>query len=458
MNSRATVGDERSLWRREAGATARLAAPLVGGQVAHVGLSFVDTLMAGRLGPAELAAVALGSSVWSAIFLFSMGVLMAVPPSVAQLMGSDRRERIAPMARQALWLALGLSLVAMGVAANLRPLLEALEVEPEIVPTVVGYLRALSLGIPALCGYLVLRFLSEGMGASRPTLYFGWIGLPVNVFANWVFMYGHFGLPALGAVGCGYATAVVWWAQLAGLALYVARRSRYRGLELFSRLEPPDARRIRELLGIGLPIGVALFIEGSLFSVVALLIGSLGAEAVAGHQVAINFAALTFMVPLGISMAITVRVGFAVGRGDPVGARRAAFAGSALALSSQVISASVMIFLPHQVARIYTDDPGVIAMAVSLLSLAAIFQLSDGVQVSAAGALRGLKDTRTPMLMTVVAYWLVGLPVGWILGFRFGLGAEGMWIGLIAGLSVAALLLAVRFQRLTTTDSVIVRE
>ena len=458
MSPEARMSPGPAPWRAEVAATASLAAPLVGGQVAHVGLNFIDTLMAGRIGPAELAAVALGSSVWSAVGLFTMGVLMAVPPSVAQLVGGDRRERIAPLIRQAFWMALGLSVVTIAVAANLRPLLEALDVEPEIVPTVVGYPRALAWGIPALCGYLILRFLSEGLGSSRPTLYFGWIGLPVNIFANWVLMYGHFGVPELGAVGCGYATAIVWWAQFGGIALYIARGSRYRGLGLFAQLEPPDARRIRELLGIGLPVGVALFIEGSLFSVVALLIGTLGTEAVAGHQVAINFAALTFMVPLGISMAITVRVGFAVGRGDRAGARRAAFVGAGLALTSQVISASVMVFLPRHVARIYTDDPAVIAIAVSLLLLAAIFQISDGIQVSAAGALRGLKDTRRPMLITVVAYWLVGLPVGWILGFRVGMGAEGMWIGLIAGLSVAALLLAVRFQRLTSGDSAIVHQ
>ena len=200
---------------------------------------------------------------------------------------------------------------------------------------------------------------------------------------------------------------------------------------------------------IGVPIGVAIFIEGSLFSVAALLIGSLGTEIVAGHQVAINFAALTFMVPLGISMAMTVRVGFAAGRGDVGAARFAAFVGAGLALTSQSISAAVMLLVPRQVASIYTADPAVVAMAVKLLFLAAFFQISDGVQVSAAGALRGLKDTRVPMVITVVAYWLVGMPVGWYLGFRRGLGAEGMWIGLIAGLTVAALLLAVRFFRLT---------
>lgn len=457
MRQRSGTEGGGSPWRSEIAATARLAAPLVGGQVASVGLNFIDTLMAGRLGPAELAAVAVGASVWSSVGLAIMGVLMALPPSVAQMVGGDRREGIAPLARQAIWLALGLSVVAMGVAGNVRPLLVALEVEPEIVPTVVGYLSALTWGVPAFCGYFVLRFLSEGLGASRPTLYFGWIGLVVNVFANWVLMYGHLGMPALGAVGCGYATASVWWAQLAGIAWYISRRPRYRGLELFSRLEPPDSRRLRELLKIGAPIGVALFIEGSLFSVVAVLIGSMGTEAVAGHQVAINFAALTFMVPLGISMAITVRVGFAVGRGDRPGARRAAFAGTALALTSQAVSALVMLLAPRHVARIYTDDPAVITMAASLLFFAAIFQISDGVQVSAAGALRGLKDTRVPMLVTVVAYWLVGLPVGWSLGFRFGLGAGGMWIGMIAGLSVAALLLATRFLRLTADGSAIVR-
>ncbi len=435
--------------RREVVATARLAAPLVGGQIAGIGLNFIDTVMAGQLDARALGAVAVGASVWSTIHVFCLGVLLAIPPAVARHEGGGERAAIGPFFRQAYWVALGLSALAIAVVCSVRPVLDLVHVEPEIVLTAAGYLRALAWGAPAWFSVLVLRFLSDGLHATRPTLYFGLLGLPVNVFANWVLMYGKFGLPALGAVGCGYATSVVWWAQALSLLVYVARHPRYRDLDLFARFERPRREAIAGILRVGLPIGFAIFFEIGMFTAVALLIGSLGTAAVAGHQVALNFVAVTFMVPLGISMAVTVRVGHAVGRRDPGAVRFTALVGGGMAMASQLVSAGVMLLFPHQVAAIYTDDPAVVTVARDLLVLAAVFQLSDGIQVSAAGALRGLQDTRIPMAITAVAYWLVGIPAGWLLGFPFRLGARGLWMGLIAGLTLAAALLAARFWRVS---------
>ncbi len=436
---------------RELAATARLAGPVVGGQLTLVGMSFTDTVMAGRLDAAALAAVAVGASVWASIMLFITGVLMILAPSVAQCEGAGERHRVAPLARQTFWVSQALAVAGVAAAANLRPLLELLRVDPAIVPDASGYLQALCWGVPAWAAYMVLRNASEGLGATRPTLYFGIVGLVANAGADWVLMYGRLGFPALGAVGCGYATAAVWWLQLAGLALYVARGAPYRDLELFSRLEPPDREAIGRIVRLGLPVGVMSLMEVSMFTLVALLIGTMGTVMVAGHQVTLNFAALTFMVPLGLSMATSVRVGNAFGRTDPAAVRRAAGAGVGLALAAQVFSASLMLSVPAAIARVYTDDPAVIAIAVELLFLAAIFQLSDGVQVSCAGILRGLNDTRVPMAITVVAYWLVGLPLGIWLGFRLGLGARGMWMGMIAGLTAAAVLLALRYRAISRT-------
>ena len=261
-------------------------------------------------------------------------------------------------------------------------------------------------------------------------------------------IFGGFGLPALGVVGCGYATALVFWLQFIGLGLYTLRGQRFRSLALW-RVAGPAAKPIWVLLKLGTPIGVAVFVEASLFSGVALLVGRLGAEMVAGHQVAVNFAAVTFMVPLGIGMAATVRVGERVGSEDMPAARRAGLVGIGLALSAQCIAAAVMATLPRWIARIYSADAGVVEAASGLLLLAAIFQIPDGLQVSSAGALRGLKDTRVPMLITLVAYWGVGLPLAWTLGIGRGLGAQGTWIGLIAGLATAGLLLFARFVRLS---------
>jgi MATE family multidrug resistance protein len=291
------------------------------------------------------------------------------------------------------------------------------------------------------------------MGISSPVMYFGFVGLAVNVVANYGLIYGHWGLPALGAVGCGYATSAVWWTQFVGLAIYVRRHRRLGPLRIFERFDRPHFGRLAALVRLGLPIGFSFFVEVSMFASVALLMGSIGAVAVAGHQIAINVASITFMVPLGIALATTVRVGNAQGRGDVAAARRAGWLGMQLALAGQVVAAAVLLAWPQRIAAVYSADSGVQAMAVQLLIMAAIFQLSDGLQVSAAGALRGLKDTRGPMVVTVVAYWLVGLPFGYWLGFHRGLGPRGLWIGIIGGLTVAGVLLAWRFGRLSRHPS-----
>ena len=265
---------------------------------------------------------------------------------------------------------------------------------------------------------------------------------------GYALMYGAFGLPRLGAQGSGIVTALVLWLQAGAFAVYVSRSRHYRDLDLFARIEGPDPRAIGGLLHIGVPMGVTLFMEASLFIGVALAIGTLGTDVVAGHQIAINVASIAFMLPLGIALATTVRVGHAVGARDAQRVRDAGAVGLQLTLVAQVLSAGAMLLVPRAIARLYTDDEAVIAVAVQLLMLAGLFQFSDGIQCAANGALRGLKDTRVPMAITLFAYWMVGLPVGWWLAFPRGYGAPGMWVGLIAGLSMAAVLLARRFWRL----------
>lgn len=439
--------------RRETVILLRLAGPLIAGQVATVAQNFVDTVMAGRLSPQALAAVALGGAVWQTLLLFLIGVLTAISPSVAQLAGAGREDEAGGVVQQAMWIAAGLSALAVAGMMAPRPLLELLDVEPSIIPTALGYLRALAWGVPGVAIYLVLRYLCEGMGETRPVMWIGLVGLGVNVFANWTLMYGRLGFPALGAVGCGYATAIVFWVQGLAMVLYAKRAPLLARIPI--RLLPPrpDAAVIRELLRIGVPIGVSIFLESSMFAGVALLMGSLGTIAVAAHQVAINFIALAFMVPLGLAMATTVRVGRAAGQGDPVAVRRSGWTGIGLALAVQAVTAAVLLTMPRWIARIYTEDQAVLGVAVQLLMLAAIFQFSDGLQVSAAGALRGLKDTRVPMWITLAAYWGVGLPAAWMLGIRLGLGPRGLWSGWIFGLTVAAVLLARRFVRLSTVPA-----
>jgi len=438
---------DRARVAHEIGATVRLALPLMLTQLAAIGSNVIDTLLAGHVGAHVLGAVAVGTNIWSLAIVSGIGMMMALPPSVAQLDGAGQRAEVGAVFRQALWLALGMGVLLWFGVRHAAWLIDLIGVTPSLRDGVQDFLQAISWGAPALTCYFALRGLSEGLSLTRPSMYFSLGGLALLVPLGYVFMFGKLGLPPQGARGCGIATATVLWLELLGFGTYILLRRHYRGLGLLDRFEWPQLQRIGALLKIGLPMAVTLLAEGGLFVAVGLLIGTLGEAVVSGHQVAINVATFFFMVPLGLAMAITVRVGNAVGRGDARGVRYAGFCGIGLTLITQLISAAVMLGLPHFLASLYTHDAGVIALAAQLLVLAGLFQFSDGIQVASNGALRGLKDTRVPMAITLFAYWVIGMPVGWWLAFRQGLGARGMWMGLIAGLTVAALLLLARFWR-----------
>lgn len=434
---------------RESAATTRLAGPLIGGQLAYVGLNVLDTLMAGFLGAVALGAVAVGASAWQIINVVVAGTLHGVTPTVAHLYGEGRFQRVGHSLRQALWLSQALAALAITYLVFGAPrLLRALAVDQALIPTAEGYLHALAWGVPAVALFYTLRFTSEGLGAVRPTLVISIGALPVNALFNWVLMFGKFGFPALGAVGTGVATAIVWWLQALAFLIYMAWHHRYRAYRLFRPVEGPARAEILALLKLGGPIGAAWFMEVSLFALSGIMIGSLGSAAVAGHQIALNVASVTFMLAFGVAMATTVRVGQALGAGERAAAVRAAWSGILTALTLQGLTGVVMFAAPGAIASLYTRDPGVAGTAVGLLLLAAIFQVSDGVQAAAAGALRGYKDTRAVMVITFISYWLVGMPLAYGLGFSAGLGARGMWMGFIGGLTVAATLLVWRLRRL----------
>jgi MATE family multidrug resistance protein len=429
--------------------TLHLAFPVMVGQLAVFSMNFVDTVMAGRLPDKEvaLAALGIGGALWSSMLMFILGTLMVVQPSVAQLDGAEKKLEAASQTRQALWIAVSFSLPFWLICFFSEPLLAGFGIDPAIVPTAAAYLRAMSWGAPALCLIFLLRFFSEGTGHTRPTMIYGVAGALLNIPLNYLLMYGKFGLPALGTVGIGYATSIILWLQLLMLFVYIRTHRHYEPFKLMSRLEKPDFGEIRALLKVGLPIAGAIFVEGSLFVGAALLIGRLGPVPAAAHLIAINFAALLFMIPVGLSSAISIRVGNAVGRLDPEGARYAGWIGLLIIFVIQTISASILFLFPELIVRIYTDDMAVAPLAVSLLFYAAIFQYPDGLQVVVAGALRGYKDTLMPVLFMVVAFWVVGLTVGYQLTFTQGMGPAGMWVGMIAGLSIAAVLMLLRFMQ-----------
>lgn len=433
--------------RHELGATVRLALPLIAAQLAAMGTNVVDALLAGHVNAHVQAAVATGAGVWSLAILAGIGTMMAVPPTVAQLDGARRRDEIGAVFRQALWIALVLGIVLCLLVRRAEPLLDVIGVVPELRHDVGDFLGAIGWAAPALVGYFALRGLSEGLSMPRPSMFFSLGGLVVLAPLDWILMYGEFGVPPLGALGSGIATAVVLWLEFIGFAVYILRHRNYRGLRLMERFDWPRWAVIGELLGLGVPMAVSVLMEGGIFVAVALAIATLGVDQAAAHQVALNVSSVAFMIPLGLAMAITIRVGHAAGRGDAGAVCYAGFCGITLALATQLVSAALMIGIPHAIAMLYSNDTTVVALAAQLLVLAGVFQFSDGIQVASNGALRGLKDTRVPMLIAAFAYWGVGMPVGWWLTFDRGLGARGMWMGLAAGLSVAAVLLFRRFWR-----------
>jgi MATE family multidrug resistance protein len=428
--------------------TLHLALPVIIGQLAVFSMNFIDTVMSGRLPNREiaLAALGIGGAVWSSMLMFVLGTLMVVQPSVAQLDGALKRREAAAQTRQALWIAIVLAVPFFLLCYFSEPLLRAFAIDPAIVPTAAAYLRAMSWGAPGLCLVFLLRFFSEGTGHTRPTMLYGVTGALLNIPLNYVLMFGKLGFPAMGTVGVGYATSIVIWLQFLMLFLYIRSHRHYEPFELMSQLEKPHWGEIWGLLKVGVPIAVAIFVEGSLFVMAALLIGRLGPVPAAAHLIAINFAALVFMIPVGLSSAISIRVGNAVGRGDPSGARYAGFIGIMIILVIQTVSAASMLLFPGAIVRLYTDDAVIAPLAVSLLFYAAVFQYPDGLQMVASGALRGFKDTRMPVVYMVISFWIVGLTLGYHLTFARAMGPAGMWIGMIAGLSVAAVLLLRRFN------------
>jgi len=428
--------------------TMHLATPVIIGQLAVFSMNFVDTVMAGRLPDKEiaLAALGIGGAVWSSMLMFVLGTLMVVQPSVAQLDGAQMKSEAASQTRQALWIALVLGVPFWGLCYFSEPLLTWFRIDPLIVPQAASYLRAVSWGAPGLSLVFLLRFFSEGTGNTWPTMFYGVAGALLNVPLNYIMMFGKLGFPALGTVGCGYATSIVIWLQFLLLALYIGMHRHYQPFALMSRLERPDWQKIWSLLRVGLPIAVAIFVEGSLFVGAALLIGRLGPAPAASHLIAINFSALMFMIPIGLSSAVSIRVGNAIGRKDMEAARYAGLIGILIILGFQTVSFTGMLLFPELIVRIYTDDPVVGPLAVSLLFYAAIFQYPDGLQMVAAGTLRGYKDTRMPMFYMVISFWIVGMTLGYNLTFGQEMGPAGMWIGMIAGLTVAAGLMLLRFN------------
>jgi multidrug resistance protein, MATE family len=441
--------NSKSLWRQDFRLTLRLALPLILAEVGWMSMGIVDTIMVGRLPNSAVAigATGLGQSLYHSVAIFGGGLLLGMDTFVAQAFGREDLDDARHSLMNGLFLAFLLAPLLM-LAISLWPaLMQRFGVSPELVEPMRPYLRALNWGTLPLLAYFALRRYLQAVNVAHPIMFALVSANIVNAFGNWALIYGHLGFRAMGITGSGWSTC---WARiymvfcLAITLLWVESKRLQPGWMSTVRI---DLHRMSALLQLGAPAATQILCEIGAFSAATALVAKLGPVALAGHEIALNCAALTFMVPLGISSAAAVRVGQQLGRRDPAGAHRAGWSAILIGVGFMACSGAVFVSIPKLIARLFTPSPAVIQVGAQLLLVAAAFQLFDGLQTVATGALRGAGDTRTPMLANFVAYWLMGLPLGYVLCFKLGWGALGIWIGLCGGLMIIGSALLITWHK-----------
>ncbi len=423
--------------------------PILVTQVAFYLISFFDTVMAGRYGSADLAGVGVGASLWAPVYTGLTGILLAVAPLVSQAMGAKREREVKRIVMQALYVAvviIGLTVVIGLIAVN--PILERMELSAEAREVARNYLVMLALGIVPMFVFFVLRTLVDSLGKSNITMVLLLISLPINVLFNYLFIFGNFGFPELGGVGAGVATAITYWILCLAIIAVVFKGELFQRLGILRRFYRPDMKRIKELILLGAPIGLAIFSEVSIFSAVTLLLGAYGDVIIGAYQAAINFASFVYMIPLSAASALTITVGFEVGAKRIKDAVQYVVIGLTMCVAVSLFSGILLYLKNEELAALYSRDPQVIEAAAHFMILAIFFQLSDAVAAPTQGALRGFKDVNVTFLLTIAAYWVIGLPLGFYLERYTTLGPDGYWWGLIIGLAVGATLLLVRLMHL----------
>jgi MATE family multidrug resistance protein len=435
----------------------RLAIPLVLAELGWMTMAIVDTMMVGRQAHSAeaIGAVSLGSILFNAVAIFGTGLMLGLDTLVSHSYGAGDVEDCHHSLVNGVYLSLGITPFLMGIVRLFEPVLRSLDIPAPVLNPAIPYLRALNWGTLPLLLYFVFRRYLQGMNLAKPVMFALISANFVNLVGNWALVYGHLGFRALGTAGSGWSTCVARIYMMSVLLVYaVYYDHRYQtGLRDTPRL--PNFLRMWKLVQLGFPAATQFGMEVGVFAVCTALIGKLGAVPLASHQVALNSVSLTYMVPLGIASAAAVRVGQALGRGDPHGASRAGWTALALGMSFMFCMGVILFLVPDPIARVYTPDPVVIHAAGVLLYVAAFFQLFDGMQTVATGALRGAGDTRTPMLCHLILYWGIGLPLGAYLCFRLRWGAPGLWTGLCVALILigcALLYFWRRKERLFATD------
>jgi len=447
-----------SNYKKEAITLIKLATPVLIASIAQTGMGFVDAIMAGGYGSIDMAAVSVAGSIWFPTILFGLGILMAIVPVIAQLNGALDYDKIPFEIQQGIYVACILIVPTIFILFQAHFFLELMNVEKELEHKTIYYLYSMMFAAPAFLLFQALRNFTDGLSQTKPAMVIGFIGLLCNIPLNWIFVYGKLGAPELGGVGCGVATAIVYWIMALLLFAYVFSAKKLKHIELFKICHSFNVKESYRIFRLGLPVASSQFFEVSLFAVVALLISPLGSTVIAAHQVAINFSSLIFMLPMSIGVAVSIRVGHFLGEGHSDHAEIAAKVALLVGLATAVITASITILGGRFIARMYTTDAYVLTLAVSLLMVAGIYQFADAIQAIAAGALRGYKDMQAIFVRTFISYWIFGLPSGYILAMTDWIippmGVKGFWVGFIIGLSVAALLLGKRLSWIFKRDRI----
>ena len=433
--------------RFEAKTILKLSGPIMLAQLTQTMMFVIDTIMAGRVSALDMAAIAVASAIWLPIILTLQGLLLALTPIISQLYGANNHKAIPHNALQGFYLAMVLATLIVIAMQYINLPLQYLSMEENLRAKAVDYLVYVSYGVYPAAGYMIFRNLFEGIGNTKATMWIAFVGILVNIPANYVFIYGKLGMPALGGAGCGVATSLVFLAMFIAITIYAFKsRSTALYMKKPDNLKP-NSKDLWHIIAIGTPIAFSLFFEVTLFSSIPLMIVHLGPIVVAGHQIANNYSALVFMLPMSMGMATTIRVGHLVGSNDVQELKKAVSTAVQLAMMMAVGIALVTYFGRFFVASLYSSDPEVLAVATSILVLACFYQISDAIQVVSACALRGLKHTKPIFFITFIAYWPIGFGLGTVLGLTDWLvpkmGAHGFWIGIILGLSCAAVMLAV---------------
>jgi MATE family multidrug resistance protein len=437
---------------RETRTTLLLAIPIVIGQVSQMLMGVTDSVMIGRTGAVPLAASSFGVGVFNVFFIISVGLLTPVAVFASMARGAGRHDEAGEYLRHGLALGLGSGLLEVGLMAWFSRHLEWFHQPPEVLAAVNPFFMTIGLSLIPVVAYLALRQFAEAMGRPWVPMLIILGGVALNGFLNWVLIYGHLGFPALGLTGAGISTLTSRILGSAVIFAWLRLDPVMRAAWPRRRFAPLSPRLLRKMLGVGLPASGSLLFEGGAFAAATVMMGWLGTIPLAAHQIALSCAALTFMIALGLSMAVGIRTSSAVGAGQHARLRPIWIGGLALSVAFSLLVTAGFLVWGRTISGWFIGDPAVISTATLLLVVAAVFQIFDAGQVVNAAALRGLTDVRMPALITFVAYWIIALPLGYFLGIRWGFGPAGIWTGLAAGLAAAAVLLGVRFFRLTWED------